>query len=203
MPVSTRQWFQWPFQGSCPGTMAAGCVPLPKLPFQLSFVRCQTPQVVIAKPIGNKHSYLSWERASSQLEGRTADKLYVFCIRIIIRTPHFDKLQMCAALLHQRPTPPTNPASFSLNPRFTVVAWPPPSPALEMYRRPRDLCIRQHPLGQPRLTAVCEAKLNQMCLCRLIFTAPSHSASISMPCRAFKSRHCYSLLRLGAPKRTT
>lgn len=66
--------------------------------------------------------------------------------------------------------PPTNStrlialALSPSNPAFTVVAWPPPNLALEIYRRLRDLCIRQHPLQQPLLTALCEAKLNQMCV---------------------------------------
>lgn len=34
----------------------------------------------------------------------------------------------------------------------------------DIYGRPRDLSIRQHPLQQPLLTALCEAKPNQMCV---------------------------------------
>lgn len=34
----------------------------------------------------------------------------------------------------------------------------------DIYGRPCDLSIRQHPLQQPLLTALCEAKPNQMCM---------------------------------------
>lgn len=107
---------------------------------------------------------------------------------------------MCAA--YKQPASPSSTSLMALalwcffsNPAFTVVAWPPPSLAPEIYRRPPDLCIRQHPLQQPLLNALCGTKLNQMCVWRLNFTTPSHSASISMLCGAFKSGFCSSLLR--------
>lgn len=91
----------------------------------------------------------------------------------------------------------TNKISQTHCSRFLVILFVPSiyccglastQPCLEIYRRLGDLCIRQHPLQQPLLTALCKAKLNQMCAWRLIFTTPSHFASISMLCGAFKSR---------------
>lgn len=119
-------------------------------------------------------------------------RVKVFCEGMIKRTPSFinsDEPKLgCFACLYKQPVPPTDSTRlialtlwcFSSNPAFTVVAWPPPSSALAIYRRPRDLCIRQHPLQQPLLTVLCEAKLNQMCASSLIFTTPLHFASVSM-----------------------
>lgn len=40
--------FSEPPEKGCPGTMAASCVPLPKLAYPLSFVQFQSPHVVIS-----------------------------------------------------------------------------------------------------------------------------------------------------------
>lgn len=168
----------------------------------------RVPRSLTAVCVCSKHHYLSWEHAKSQLKGWSAAEFVCFVLQNFEK-PVWGFNMYCR--LHKQPTPPKSSTRlialtlwcFSSNTAFTVVAWPPPSLALEVYRRPPDLRIRQHPLLQPLLTTLCESKLNQMCVWRLIFTTPSHSASISMLCGVLKSesflpRHNY--VQLTKPK---
>lgn len=143
---------------------APNCVPLPKL---VSF-RFKVPGLLWAAY--DKHLYLSWECASSQLEGWSAADFCVLYWRMIKQTVIFinsKEAVWCSRVccqLHQ----------LNQNHCFVLFVFLPSiyccglaSTQLcfeDIYWRPWDLSIRQHPLPQPLLTALCEAKPNQMCV---------------------------------------
>lgn len=150
----------------------------------------------------DKHRYLLWEHASSQLEDWSAAKFYAVFWRMIKRllglmnseeALWYSVCVLLAFLLFflKQPTPPkTWPDSllslFLLKPSVYCCGLAAAQLCSgDINGRPRDSSIRQHPLQRALLTALCEAKPNQMCMLRLIFTTPSDSASISMPRRAF------------------
>lgn len=151
----------------------------------------------------DKHRYLLWEHASSQLEDWSAAEFYAVFWRMITQLNElrggFKVFRVCAAgffifYFLKQPTPPkTRPDSllslFLLKPSVYCCGLAAAQLCSgDIYGRPRDSSIRQHPLQRALLTALCEAKPNQMCMLRLIITTPSDSASISMPRRAFAVR---------------
>lgn len=146
------------------------------------------PSLVLAVWIHDKHLYLSWERANSQLEGQSAADLNVLCWRMIKQTLVFINSQAVWQRWIVLPALKLNHTHCSLN----ILLIPSVyccglahTQLSDIYLKALGSRIREHPPEQPLLTALRETKPNQMCVWGWIVTTPSDSASVSLLCRDF------------------
>lgn len=110
---------------------------------------------------------MSWERASSQLEGQSAADLNVLCWRMIKQTLVFINSQAVWQRWLVLPALKLNQTHCSLN----ILLIPSVyccglahTQLSDIYLRALGLRIREHPPEQPLLTALHESKPNQMCV---------------------------------------
>lgn len=153
MPVSTRQWFQCPFQWIWPGTIAAALMyHCPNWLTHRPLFGVKVLRLLSVMCICHKHCYLSWERACSQPEGLSSVEFIGFCWGIIKGTPSFmNSKAVCfflwvsfsflSRLIHQQLQPDSLPLLYSPQ-THGLLLWPGLRPAsLYRYIGGPEICV--------------------------------------------------------------